>query len=156
MVTVSEKEKINCIPPVCRAKCFHVRCIMDFAFGIFVQKKKKIIFTFVISSYVVVLVFQNSSVRDRVRPYFWVLPLKTDWEHTHNLLVSWFPYHRSRVSQKNLKFFWDIDYPAERYVFLLGGFPRELNQLHGLIWAFTRLTSSNGFNSLGKVSLNHE
>lgn len=151
----SVRKKVNCIYLLC-ARQSAFMCDVLWTLLLVSLYKKKNIFTFVISSYMVVLVFQNSSVRDRVRLYFWVLPLKTDWEHTHNLLVSWFSYHRSRVSQKNLKFFWDIDYPAERYVFLLGGFPREFNQLHGLIWTFTGLTSSNGFNSLGKVSLNHK
>lgn len=70
MVTVGEKEKVNCIYLLCARQSAFMCDVLWTLLLVSLYKKKKIIFTFVISSYVVVLVFQNSSVRDRVRPNF--------------------------------------------------------------------------------------
>lgn len=74
--------------------------------------------------------------------------------NTYSEFIGFF-YPRSRVSAKNLKLVEDLTVAKERWVFLLGGFPREYPQSHGFISAFTGVTSSNGFNNLGKVSLSY-
>lgn len=103
-------------------------CVMYYGlcFWCLCTKKKKIIFTFVISSYVVVLVFQNSSVRDRVRPNFWVLPLKT----VENIpIIYWF--HDSLIIEAEslkriLNFFETLTTQPRDMSFCLGDFPESL------------------------------